>query len=182
MVGSSKGVSEFLRRVPMSAYFAQIRPASPTSDARGATERCVCACACVRACVERRCPAQSGRVRHSTQAKHAHSAPEILRGKNSRQVWEIESILLARTRRSPPLHAENKKRAAETEPKQEPGTHAPRPTPWRMAQAPAHSPCVPARPFREAFVRFQSSKRKSFQHAGAQEHRSTGASSRLGCQ
>ena len=71
----------------MSAYFAQIRPASPTSDARGATERCVCACACVRACVERRCPAQSGtaRPKHSTPAKHAHSAPEILRGKDSRR-------------------------------------------------------------------------------------------------
>ena len=48
----------------MSAYFAQIRPASPTSDARGATERCVCACACVRACVERRCPAESGTGAH----------------------------------------------------------------------------------------------------------------------
>ena len=61
---------------------------------------CVRVCVCVRACVERRCPAQSGTVRHSTPAKHAHSAPEILRGKNSRRAWEIESILLARTRRS----------------------------------------------------------------------------------
>ena len=82
----------------MSAYFAQIRPASPTSDARGATERCVCACACVRACVERRCPAESGTGAHFFALL---SAPEILRGKDSRRAWEIENILLARTRLSP---------------------------------------------------------------------------------
>ena len=154
-------------------------------------ERRSAVCARARACVR----VLSAGVRHRRALlctrervlfiERHHSAPEILRGKDSRRAWEIEGILLARTRLSPrslkPRSPLALKRAA-TPPKQEPGTHAPRPTPWRMAQAPAHSPCVPARPFREAFVRFQSAQRKSFQRAGAQEHRSTGASSRLGCQ
>jgi hypothetical protein len=48
-IGSSKGVSEEGAYVCLfcPVYFARIRPASPTSDARGATERCVCVCVCV---------------------------------------------------------------------------------------------------------------------------------------
>ena len=104
-----------------------------------------------------------------------HLTSEILRGKTSRRAWEIESILLARTRLSPPLHLSLAlKRAAETEPKQEPGTHAPRHGAWRKLPRTAR-----------AFLRVPFARPLSVfkAHSGSlssvQEHRSTGARERV---
>ena len=99
----------FLRRVPTSAYFAlSILHGSDRQAPRAMREeRRSAVCACARACVR----VLSAGVRHRRALlctrervlfiERHHSAPEILRGKTSRRAWEIEGILLARTRRSP---------------------------------------------------------------------------------
>ena len=89
----------------------------------------------------------SGRVRHRRALlctrervlfiERHHSAPEILRGKDSRRAWEIEGILLARTRLSP-SRAEKSSHSPKT------GARDPRPTPHAMAHG-ASSRAQPVR-------------------------------------